>query len=211
LNCSSCGKPLGAVAHIYDDKLFCEDCWIKIGAPQGANSPAHTVLIGQHNDDDRARAAQTVPNENISTVSLPPGSSPATSPTPIPMAHPSLFLPGEHVIWKRTFSKGIIHRHPTVIEAITNKRILVVDEELRAIVRAVPVSTTTMVVTNTKREYSSVRSGYGQRGVYSSVGGGSSVTYGDIEFVSQGNVVFVLRRIRDPFGVKNLLAAAFKS
>jgi hypothetical protein len=137
-----------------------------------------------------------------------PGAPP---PPPPQIAHPALLLPGEQILWKRTFSKGIIHRHETVIEAITNMRILVVDEVLRAIVRAIPLSNAMLVVTNTKRQYTGARSGYGQKGFYSSVGGGTSTTYGDIEFVSQGSVVFVLKNVRDPFGCKNLLSAAIRS
>lgn len=127
------------------------------------------------------------------------------------MAHPSLLLPGENIVWKRTFSKGIIHRHPTVIEVITSMRALVVDETLRAIVRAIPISNSTIVVTNTTRTYSGVRSGYSKGGIYNSVGGGSSMSHGDVEFVRQGAVVFVLHNVADPYGVKNLLSAAERS
>jgi hypothetical protein len=122
-----------------------------------------------------------------------------------------LFLPGEQIIWKRVFSKGIIHRHPTVLEVITNMRILVIDDVLVAIVRAIPIPNTTIVVSNAHRMSTSVRTGYGRGGPYTSVGSGTSETFGDLEFVNQGKVAFVFHNLRDPYGVKNLVQAAAKS
>ncbi len=210
MNCTSCGQPLGAVAHIYNDKLLCEACWIKIGAPQAANSPAHTVLIGQHDDAARAEASKSVPNENITTVSAPPDTAGGNA-APIPVSNPALLLQGEQVIWRRTFSKGIIHRHPSINEVLTNMRVCVVDDVLGSIVRAYPLANTSVAVTNSRRMYGGVRTGYGRGGLYTGTGTGTSVTYGDIEFVNQGNVVLVFHHVADPYGVKNLVMAALKS
>jgi hypothetical protein len=205
LFCTSCGKPLGAVAHIYDDKLLCEECFAKTGATQFASSPAHTVLIGEHDDKDRAEASNASPNENVTTQSL------SIANRPISPIHPALMLQGEQILWRRTFSKGIIHRHPSITELITNMRAVVVDDELKSIVRAVPLAASSIVVANTRRVSNNVRTGYGRSGSYMSTGTGSSTTFGDLDFVVQGKIALVIHHIRDPYGIRNLLLATVKS
>ncbi len=90
-------------------------------------------------------------------------------------------------------------------------RVCVVDDVLGSIVRAYPLANTRVAVTNSRRMYGGVRTGYGRGGLYTGTGTGTSVTYGDIEFVNQGNVVLVFHHVADPYGVKNLVMAALKS
>jgi hypothetical protein len=177
--------------------------------PKDATGPANTVLIGEHDDADRMAASQNLPNENVTTVSS--QNPPLSNQQPIQPPHPSVMLPGEHVIWKRTFSKGIIHRHPTVLEVVTNKRALVVDEKLRAIVRAVPLANCQVVVANVRRISSGFRAGYGRQGAFASRGIGTSEARGDIEFINQGRVICVFHNLDDPYGIRELIEAVVRS
>ena len=61
------------------------------------------------------------------------------SQTTVPPSHAPFFSPGEQVLWKRTFSKGIIHREATFTEVITKLRAFVMDDPLNSIVRACPL------------------------------------------------------------------------
>ncbi len=139
--CSNCGKALGAVAHIYNDQLLCEDCFLKAtGKSQRVNSPSTTVLLGKHDDEERANASQEISPELGVQVSPTLFSSRAakgqfTRPSLLPQ-HASLLYSNEEVLWKRTLSKGVIHRHETFTEFITNLRAFVVVDPLGSIVRA---------------------------------------------------------------------------
>lgn len=240
--CSNCGKALGAVAHIYNNELLCEDCFLKIGADAQANSTAttfsHTILIGRHDDQERANASLAIPADsepetsestgttipNSATTSSTSNSSSSLS-APIPSsqaavkiqggvdspAHSALLYHGEQILWKRTFSKGIIHREETFTEAITNLRALVVDDKIGAIVRACPLKGCQVVVTNTRRDSTQVRGGYGRYGTFGSTGFSRSSTSGDIQFLMQGNIVLTLHNIRDPFGLKRLVEGSLRS
>ncbi len=208
--CSSCGAPLGAVAHIYDDRLLCENCFLKIGSPSDANSPAHTVLFGQLDDQEREKAWRAIPPE--SQPLLPPDPESSASPTSFQAPpHPTLLIPGEQVIWQRTFKKGIIHRHATLTEVVTNLRALAIDDQLKSIVRGTPLKGAQVVVMDTTRVSTGVKSGYGRRGSYIGTSSGTSLTFGNVEFLLQGSLSFILYHVKDPFGLKRLIDGSVKS
>jgi hypothetical protein len=211
--CSSCGKPLGAVAHIYDNQLLCEDCFLKSTNKTQSTTPSSTVFVSKHDDQQRAAASQSIPYESnpqpgasgINTASQSSGQ------TTIPPTHALFFFPNEQILWKRTLSKGIIHREATFTEVVTNLRAFVVDDALKSIVRACPLRGSVVVVTNTRRNYSNARMGYGYSGRYASTGLGTSQTFGDIQFMMNGNLILSLHNIVDPYGLKKLVEGTVKS
>jgi hypothetical protein len=213
--CSSCGKPLGAVAHIYNDKLLCEDCFLKVEDKSQADSPSSTVFVAKHDDQERAQASQQIPTESnpIPSPQSPPvqEEGEAAAQSAIPQTHVSFFFPGEQVIWKRTFSKGIIHREATFTEVITNMRAFVIDDIIRSIVRACPLRGSVIVVTNTRRDSTQTRMGYGYSGHYGGAGIGTSHTVGDVQFLRNGNLILSLHHIVDPYGLKKLIDGSVKS
>lgn len=208
MNCSNCGQPLGAVAHIWKDQLLCEECYDKaVGNSLQGQSPSTTVFIAKHDDQERAQAsANTQEDPPADNQQAPILTNQATS-----APHPSLLYPNEQVLWKRTFSKGIIHRNPTFTEVITSERALVLDDTLRSIVQACPLRNCIVVVTNTRRDSNQTRMGYGYGGHYGSAGLGTSHTIGDHQFLLNGNIVMTLHNIADPSGLKGLIEGVIKS
>ena len=206
--CSNCGKELGAIAHIYNDQLLCENCFLKIKGTSETTSPSTTVFVGNHDDQERADASQSIPAESNPEQ---PSSSPAQAEQKVPPHHPSLFYPGEQVFWKRTFSKGIIHREATFTEAITNLRAFVIDDAINSIVRACPLRGSEVVVTNTRRDSTQVRTGFGYSGHYASTGVSTGRTLGDVQFMLNGNLVLTLHNVADPYGLKKLIEGSVKS
>jgi hypothetical protein len=211
--CSSCGKPLGAVAHIYNDELLCEDCFLKIGDRSQATSLSSTVFVDKHDDQERADASQAIPVEsNPEPVSLSqPSAGQEEKQTNIPSSHAPFFYPGEQILWKRTFSKGVIHREATFTEVITNFRAFVIDDIINSIVRACPLRGSVVVVTNTRRDSTQTRMGYGYSGRFGSAGIGTSHTVGDVQFIMNGNLILSLHNIVDPYGLKKLMEGSVKS
>lgn len=216
--CSSCGQALGGVAHVVNNQLLCENCFSKIGQVQ-ATSQQHTVLLSHVNEDERVAASQAIPNENVPEVT--PSAKQAasqvgtaggqmTGQSQVPVSSPFMFA-GEQVLWKRTFSKGIIHREATLTEMITNLRVLCIDDQQQAIVRAAPLEDATIAVTNTRRDYSGVHTGFERYGAYTGVSRGSGVTIGNVQVFVQGRIVLTLSNIRDPFGLKRLIDNSVKS
>ena len=200
--CSNCGAQLGATAHIYGNDLLCDACFQKLEIAQ--ENPANKIMLSSHEDTDRAKASESIPQESVPEVASP-------NAPPIAMQHSFLLYPQEQILWKRTFSKGIIHREATLTEAVTSQRALVVDDVLRAIVRAAPLANSVVVVTNTRRNSTGVRTGFEHYGNYASTGFGNSYTTGDVDFMMGGNVVVSFRNVKDPQGLKRLVQGAVKS
>ncbi len=219
--CSNCGKPLGAVAHIWNDQLLCEACYLKAQSEAQTQTPHTTVFIAKHDDQERAEASQAIPLEANPAPTMPfagapaPSSPPASSgPQPQTLsvsAFDSKIFPGEHILWKRTFSKGIIHRHESFTEVITNYRATVFDDVLKEIVRACPLRNAVIVVTNTRRDSSQFRTGYGHEGEFVSSGMSTGRTLGDVQFFLNGSPVVTYRNVVDPFGLKRLVEGSEKS
>ncbi|MDH2901520.1 MAG: hypothetical protein PXY39_11170 [archaeon] len=109
----------------------------RIGDKSQAASRSSTVFINA--DKKRAHASQAFPAELNPELATPaqPFASQVQSQTTVPPSHPPFFYQGEQVLWKRTFSKGIMHWEAAFTEVITNLRAFVIDDPLKSIVRAV--------------------------------------------------------------------------
>jgi hypothetical protein len=172
-------------------------------------SPSTTVFIGKHDDQERAQASANV-QENSSGNDAPAPSSTSQVLNSSPQ-NSTFAYPNEQVLWKRTLTTGIIHRNPTFTDIITNERAVVLDDTLHSIVRACPMRNAVVVVTNTRRDSSQTRMGYGYEGHYASAGLGTSHTVGDIQFLLNGDIVMTIHNITDPNGLKRLIDGTIKS
>jgi len=93
---------------------------------------ASTMPIGEE-DENKRRSAATAgangtpfPSQDEST----PLHAPADLPTTEEHDLPARFLiPEELILWKRSFSKGIINTRPTYTEVVTNLRAVCTDDE----------------------------------------------------------------------------------
>jgi hypothetical protein len=146
-------------------------------------------------------AAGTEPGDK--GVKLPPGQD--------NVVLSELIMPGESILWKRSFSKGIINRHLTFTEVVTNIRAVCIDDERLAVVRYASIRASDVSVESERREYSGVHSGYGRYGTYGGTSFGQSSTYGNLSFLENGRVVLTLYNVKDPHGLKDLIMASKKS
>ena len=215
--CSSCGQKLDNVAHVVNNELLCENCFLKLEHAQ-SSSQKNTVFPNRVAEDERVAASHAIPSESVPEVTIPPNQAAQIGmPTSQglqsnqPPASSPLMLPNEQVLWKRTFSKGVIHREATLTELITNLRVLCIDDQHQIIVRAAPLGGATIAVTNTRRDYSGVHTGFERYGAYTGVSKGSGVTIGDVQVFVQGRIILTLSNIRDPFGLKRLIDDSVKS
>ncbi len=192
----------------YNDQLLCEDCFLEIKGTSETTSPSTTVFVGNHNDQERADASQSIPAESNPEL---PSSSPAQAEQKVAPPHLSLFYPGERVFWKRTFSKGIVHREATFTEVITIVRAFVIEDAINSIVRACPLRGSEVVVTNARRDSTQVRTGFGYSGHYASTNASTGRTLGDVQFMLNGNLVLTLHNLADPYGLKKLIEGSVKS
>ncbi len=233
--CSHCGRLLGQTAHIVNDQLLCDDCFAKLGETHGASSPnivgvQQPVSIGQVDEQDRKAISDLMlPRQQTSLqVEDPPATAQNTAQPLAKMASsdankvelaPSeegtllskFLLPGESILWKRSFSKGILNRHLTCTEVVTNLRAAVIDDEKLSILRYAQLRNCEVTVDNQHRSYSGVHSGYSRYGGYSGTSVGQSVTYGNVNFIQNGNVLLTLYNVSDPHGLKSLISATRKS
>jgi hypothetical protein len=74
----------------------------------------------------------------------------------------------------------------------------------------VPITEVDPVVTNTQSIGTSYHAGSGRRGAYSGMNIRSGQRIGDLVCMRSGVPAISFRRIVDPYGVKNLIAAAKK-
>ncbi len=206
--CSNCGQPLGAVAHYVNNQILCENCYLKLGQSV-SNIPQHTVFLDHVSEDQRNAAANAIPPENVPVV--PPQTTAQAQTASQQSVASALALPGEQVLWKRTFSKGIIHKEATLTEMFTSYRALCIDDQQNVIVRAAPLRGAAIAVTNTRRDYRSMHTGIEHYGAYMGTSQGSGVTIGDVQVLYQGRIIMTLNNIRDPFGLKRLIESSIKS
>jgi hypothetical protein len=199
LFCSACGKELGTVAHIVNDELLCEDCYSKLD--QENQTQNHTVVIGSDANEQRQTATQPV--QATAQLELPPSDENALLARVLPA--------GESVLWKRSFSKGIVHRHLTFTEVVTNMRAMCIDDENVKLAGYIPLKMAEVFVDKEHREYSGVHTGVEARGMYGGTSSGTSVTYGNVNFMSNGRIFLTFFNVRDPNGLKNLINASKKS
>jgi hypothetical protein len=226
--CSNCGEQLGAVAHILNNELLCENCFLKL-SPGAPPSSSYTIAFGLGNDEERMKASNEInalgsPQPEMrsqgqvdsSARESAVGESSVDSQNPkTPSDESSLILkyltPGETLLWKRSFSKGIINRHLTYTEFVTNKKAVCIDDEHGTPVRCALLQDAVIAITRERRDYSGTRTGYGHYGVYGGTSSGHSVTFGDLDFLVGGRVAMTLFNVRDPQGLKRLIEASVKS
>ena len=120
-------------------------------------------------------------------------------------------LPGESILWQRSFSKGLLNRHLTCTEVVTSLKAIVIDDENLSILRFASLKNSVVTVDNQHRSYSGVHAGVSRYGAYTGTSTGQSVTYGNVNFIQNGAVALTLYNVSDPHGLKNLITAAQKS
>lgn len=221
--CSNCGKELGAVAHIRNDQLLCEDCFLKLGQGEQAN---HTIVIGEPAEEERKNAT------SIAAPAPPPPAPPApraaSPPAPTqapPQANPQaefspsqegtllsdFLMRGESILWKRSFSKGIVHRHLTFTEVVTNIMAMCIDDEKLKLIGYVPLRLAEVNVDKEQRIYEGAHSGVSSHGMYAGRSAGQSAMYGNVNFFANGKIILTFYNVRDPQGLKSLVNASKKS
>jgi hypothetical protein len=213
LFCSNCGEPLGAVAHITNNELLCENCYLKVSS--GASTAlAHTVALSLANDEERRDASSAISDEAEHTpaqVAAPPLQQQPPKASEEVSIISKFIAPGEALLWKRSFSKGIINRHLTYTEFVTNRKAVCLDDEHGTAIRCALLRECSLAIVRERRQYSGTRAGYGHYGAYTGSSSGTSVTYGDLDFIVRGKVAMTLFNVRDPSGLKRLIEASVKS
>ena len=185
------------MAHIVNDELLCEDCFSKLGKESQPQN--HTVILG--GDANEQRQAATHPAQ--AQLEISPSEENAFLAKVIPA--------GESVLWKRSFSKGLVHRHLTFTEVVTNQRAMCIDDETVKLVGYIPLKIAQVFVDKEHREYSGVHTGVETRGMYGGTSSGTSATYGNVNFMSNGRIFLTFFNVRDPNGLKSLINASKKS
>lgn len=182
-----------------NDELLCEDCFSKLSQ---ANQPqTHTVVLG--GDASGQRQAATHPTQAATQLEVPPSQESAFLVRVIPA--------GESVLWKRSFSKGLMHRHLTFTEVVTNIRAMCIDDENVKLVGYIPLKIAEVFVDKEHREYSGVHTGVEARGMYGGTSSGTSATYGNVNFMSNGRIILTFFNVKDPNGLKSLINTSKKS
>jgi ribosomal protein L40E len=123
--------------------------------------------------------------------------------------------PGEALLWNMAFKTGIIRKKVLFTKAVTNYRILHIDEESKRVLTCYLVPCIDdIIVMNTRRESESM--GYAvYAGRYAGMAGprfssGTSKTVGDIVFIVNGQKVEWVE-IPDPTGLKNFIKSIKKT
>jgi hypothetical protein len=124
---------------------------------------------------------------------------------------PVSFIPvgqiqGERLVWQRNLSRGIIHRHVTIQERITNIRILQYNVETDKLISQVALKDQPdVVVTNSRRSSESLGSGVYTSGVYTGRRTGTSRSIGDVLIMKDGVIYTKLSNVVDPQGVRQII------
>jgi hypothetical protein len=213
MNCSNCGRSLEGVAHVQNDQLLCDDCFAKQESENGKLSPHVTVPVGS--EDENIRLTASSAGENGTPFLVSHANANSNEASPIRNNQDSilarLLTPGESVLWKRSFSKGIFKRHLTYTEAVTNLRAVCIDDETGSVVRYAPLESSQVSVENERRIYSGVHSGYSRSGIYTGVSQGQNEQIGNLSFVHNGAVAVTFYNLKDPAGLKQLVLASKRS
>jgi hypothetical protein len=125
---------------------------------------------------------------------------------------------GEQVLWHRERTDGVFNKKLAAFEALTNYRAYHFDFT-RPFALGQPLFELDIAITNRKTYSESQRNstfgGSGARGIFvgSSTGQsyGESQTFGDINLIEQGSIVFTYYGVADPQGLVNLIKVAMKS
>jgi hypothetical protein len=179
-----------------------------------------------------AEEARTCPNCGAAIIATPPSSQDPTVqgtdaiiPEPprqekkqvnstVPLAD------GETLLWHRESRRGLIHKEVIMEEAITNQRALKYDTESRRVVAQIGISHwPQVVVMNIHRVNDSLGGGVfltpsmfglpslGGFGVYGGPRRGNLKIFGDVSFMKDGMVVLTFESVKDPQGIRQLVAA----
>jgi hypothetical protein len=127
---------------------------------------------------------------------------------------------GETLLWHRESKRGLIHKEVTVEEAVTNKRALKYDVVNKQVVAQIGISHfPEVVVMNFHRVNDSLGGGVfltprmfglpglGGFGVYVGPRRGNLKIFGDVSFMKDGKVVLTFENVKDPQGIRQLVAA----
>jgi len=185
---------------------------VKLGAKASESAPA--LPIGEEDENARRSAASAGADGTPLFSQNEP--TPLHAPADLPPAEEhdllaKFLIPGESVLWKRSFSKGIIRRHLTYTEVVTNLRAVCIDDERLILVRYAQVRQCEVSVENERRIYSGVHTGYSHSGVYGGISSGQSEMFGNVNFIQDGRIVLTLYNVNDPNGLKELVLAAKNS
>ena len=126
----------------------------------------------------------------------------------------------ESILWHRESTRGLIHKEVTMEEAVTNKRILKYDTQIKRIVAQIGITHwPEVVVMNMHRVNDSLGGGVfltprmfglpglGGFGVYGGPRRGNLKLFGDVSFMNEGKVVLTFENVKDPQGVRQLVGA----
>ena len=195
------------MAHVHNDQLLCEECFAKLESTSGISAGHVTVPV--LNEDESIRSTASSAGENGTPLTTTHEATPVRNNQDSVLAR--ILTPGESILWQRSFSKGIIHRHLTYTEAVTNIRAVCIDDETGSILRYSPLQSSQVSIENERRIYTGVHSGYSRSGVYSGVSQGQSEQVGNLSFVHNGVVALTFYNVKDPAGLKQLVLASKKS
>lgn len=118
----------------------------------------------------------------------------------------------ESMIWSYYEQRGFIQKHFSKIYAITNFRIFTYDFEINKMTGLLLLAETDdIVVTDTRRNFSSTRYGVYGYGMSGGQSRGESVTIGKITFMSSGKPIISLNGVTDPNGLKKMAMAVKKA
>lgn len=115
--------------------------------------------------------------------------------------------PGERIVWQRGLKRGLLHRHVTVQERVTNRRIFLYNIENQGFAQVTMNDNFDVVVANTRRDSRSVGGGTYGGGTFYGTRYGASHTIGDLEIMQNGLCRIRLNNIADPHGLKSLIDA----
>lgn len=116
---------------------------------------------------------------------------------------------GESIIWHNPQTEGVINKHATWLEVITNHRILQYRfQQHSANYVTLPILEDVVVMNQKRMSQSNSYGSYG-RSRYHIAGMGANrstgITIGDIVFVSQGRPIIIFHQIQDPCGLVKLV------
>jgi hypothetical protein len=187
--CSQCGS------HLAEETRTCPNC----GAAIVATPPSLQDPTVQGTD---------------AIIPEPPGQEKTQVNSRVPLAE------GETLLWHRESRRGLIHKEVSMEEAVTNKRALKYDTENKRVVAQIGISHwPQVVVMNIHRVNDSLGGGVflnprmfslpglGGFGVYGGPRRGNLKIFGDVSFMKDGKVVLTFENVKDPQGIRQLVAA----
>lgn len=126
---------------------------------------------------------------------------------------------GENILWHNETMHGLLHKVVVTEEAVTNKRCLKCDTQSRSIVAQIGITRwPEVVIMNIHRVNDSLGGGVFLTprmlrlprlpfGLYGGPRRGNLKIFGDVSFLSEGQIIMTFENVKDPQGVKQLVEA----